>query len=74
VANAAERTAAEASKAALAKSLGEPVLTEILPAATFWPAEAYHQNYHAKNPFKYKLYRTGCGRDGRLKDLEKRRR
>jgi peptide-methionine (S)-S-oxide reductase len=73
VSNEAERTAAEASKAILAKQLGEPVFTDILPTAKFWPAEEYHQNYHAKNPFKYKLYRTGCGRDGRLQDLEKRR-
>lgn len=73
VADGAERSAADASKAALAKSLGEPVLTEILLSAKFWPAEEYHQNYHAKNPFKYKLYRTGCGRDGRLKDLERMR-
>ncbi len=71
--DATERAAAEASKAALSQQLGEDVLTDILPAATFWRAEAYHQNYSAKNPFKYKLYRTGCGRDGRLNELEKLR-
>jgi len=69
----AERTAAEASKAALAKQLGQPVATEILPAHPFWPAEAYHQHYSAKNPFQYRVYRTGCGRDGRLRELEKMR-
>lgn len=71
-----ETAAAEASKAALAKKLGQPVLTDIIPftgaKAVFWPAEEYHQNYSAKNPFKYKLYRSGCGRDGRLNDLKKK--
>jgi peptide-methionine (S)-S-oxide reductase len=61
-----ERAQAEAVKTQVARTLGRPVATRILPAATFWPAEAYHQDYARKNPVSYAAYRTGCGRDARL--------
>ncbi|MGH8701431.1 MAG: peptide-methionine (S)-S-oxide reductase, partial [Burkholderiales bacterium] len=35
----------------------------------FWPAEDYHQDYYKKNPVRYKLYTTGCGRYARLDEL-----
>jgi peptide-methionine (S)-S-oxide reductase len=62
-----ERQAAEAVKARVAHALGQPVATQVLPASTFWPAEAYHQEYARKNPVSYMAYRVGCGRDARLK-------
>jgi peptide-methionine (S)-S-oxide reductase len=67
----AQRKAAEASRAALekAKPFDMPIVTPIEMAGTFYPAEDYHQDYYVKNPVRYNFYRTGCGRDARLKQL-----
>jgi peptide-methionine (S)-S-oxide reductase len=66
-----QRRLAEASKAALAASgrFKQPIAVAIEPAADFWIAEDYHQDYYLKNPAKYAYYRWGCGRDARLEEL-----
>jgi peptide-methionine (S)-S-oxide reductase len=66
-----QRKLAEASQAVLMKSKpfkGE-IVTEITRASEFYRAEEYHQNFHQRNPVRYKFYKTGCGREARLREL-----
>lgn len=81
VRNSAEQQAAEAAKAEAMKALGQQIVTPILQAATFYEAEAYHQDYYKgkklvvtrfgpkRQSEAYKRYRKACGRDARVKQL-----
>lgn len=51
------------------KPFKRPILTAIEPLKVFYPAETKHQNYHQKNPVRYKFYKFTCGREGRLEEL-----
>jgi peptide methionine sulfoxide reductase msrA/msrB len=77
-----QRRLAAESREALESSgrFSVPIVTEILPAGPFYPAEEYHQDYYRKSPLKYKYYRWGSGRDRFLEkkweddiDMEKTR-
>jgi peptide-methionine (S)-S-oxide reductase len=70
VAGPEQRRIAEASRAALERGpLKGRIATQIRDAMPFWPAEAYHQHYASKHPIEYAAYRTGCGKDRRLKQV-----
>ena len=66
-----EKALAEKSKQNLEKSkrFNSPIVTEIIAATTFYPAEDYHQDYYKKNPVRYNYYRYGSGRDQFLKKV-----
>ncbi|GAA0611294.1 peptide-methionine (R)-S-oxide reductase MsrB [Virgibacillus siamensis] len=79
-----QKKIAEASKERLEKSgkFSKPIVTPVLPAKTFYEAEENHQDYYKKQPFHYKLYKKGSGREDFImknwrqtpdkKDLKKR--
>jgi len=65
-----QRAVAEKSRAEAAKRLKTgKMVTQILDLKTFWPAEEYHRDYAKRNKLNYFAYRTGCGRDQRLKQV-----
>lgn len=66
-----QRKAAEKSKKELAASsvFDKPIVTPIISAKTFYKAEEYHQDYYKENPFRYKIYHGGSGRDQFLKKV-----
>lgn len=76
-----ERDIAEATLETAEADLGQAVVTPVLDAQTFWPADAYHQDYYLQNDIvltrrgpktkanAYKFYRESCGRDARVNQL-----
>ena len=66
-----QRRAAVASKESIEAQgrLPAPIATEIAPLPAFYPAEVEHQDFYQRNTKRYWSYRSGCGRDRRLKEI-----
>src|SRR6266513_95802 len=69
VRGAEQRRAASATRQQIIDRFHRDVATQVLTAGRFYAAEDYHQDYAKKNPVRYGMYRTGCGRDRRLQGI-----
>jgi peptide-methionine (S)-S-oxide reductase len=67
--NPAQRREAQAAIAEAARIVRGRVVTPVLDSAPFYAAAAHHQDYARQNPGRYGLYRRGCGRDARLREV-----
>ena len=69
--DAEQKKLADASKATVEKTkpFKGDIVTQVVPAAEFYVAEEYHQDFYKKNALRYKFYKTGCGREARLQSL-----
>ncbi len=69
--SAEQKRIAQETKQEIEKSgvLKKPIVTAIVDAGPFFPAEDYHQNFYKKSPVRYKFYRYRCGRDARVEAL-----
>jgi peptide-methionine (S)-S-oxide reductase len=65
----AQRAAAEASRQRVQRRFKQPIVVKVTGAGTFYPAEAYHQDYHNTHAVQYRFYRWTCGRDARLRQI-----
>jgi peptide-methionine (S)-S-oxide reductase len=67
----AQHEAALASRERIEKASGlsGSIVTEVLPLRAFYPAGEEHQDYYIRNVRAYWSYRTGCGRDRRLRQI-----
>ena len=69
VRNERQQELAEASRREIESGRPLGVVTEIVGATTFWPAEDYHQDFYRKNPVRYRFYKFNCGRKARLEEV-----
>lgn len=81
VSNKGEEQLAQSVKSTAQSELGQKIVTPILPAGAFYPADEYHQDYYKgtsivftrfgpkRQSEAYKRYRAACGRDARVKEL-----
>jgi peptide-methionine (S)-S-oxide reductase len=65
----AQRAAAESSLKQVQDRFKQSVMVKVTRASAFYPAEAYHQDYHNTHAVQYRFYRWTCGRDARLRQI-----